>query len=143
MPNVVVKTYDPKSISVSFGGVTISGYADGTFVRVTRSGNLFDKKKGAAGDVERVNKNAFDFSVEITLQQTAAANQALSVVANADSVANLGVAPLVIKDLLGNTLFMAPQAWIAKDPDLEYGDDTAGRVWLFETGNAGLNLGGN
>jgi len=30
-----------------------------------------------------------------------------------------------------------------KDPDAEFGDDTSGRAWLFETGAAGSLLGGN
>lgn len=143
MANILVRTYDPKMVTISFLGQTLSGFADGTFITITRSGNLFNKKKGAAGDVERINTNALDFSVELTLQQTAASNQVLSGLANADSVGNVGVGPLQVKDLNGDTLFLAPQAWIAKDPDVTYGDDTNGRTWLFETGDAGLNLAGN
>ena len=67
MADLTVKTYDPKQVVITFGVIPISGYADGTFVSVNRSGDAFTKKKGAAGDVERVNKNQGDFEVTVTL----------------------------------------------------------------------------
>lgn len=138
-----VATYDPKMVTIAWGGMILSGFAEGTFIKITRNGNAFDKKRGAGGDVERVNKNAYDFQVELTLLQTSTSNANLSVALTADQVSNVGVLPLIIKDLLGTTLFTAPQAWIAKDPDAEFGDDTSSRAWLFETGAAGSLLGGN
>ena len=142
-PDLTVKTYDPKAITLAWGPVIVSGYADGTFLKVTRSGNAFEKKKGAEGTVERINKNAYDFTVEVTLLQTASANTVLSGLMDADQLGNVGVFPLIIKDLLGQTLFSAPQAWIAKDPDWEDGDDLNTRTWTFETGPAAQLVGGN
>lgn len=141
--NPAVKTYDPKMVSIAWGSIIISGYADGTFVNVTRSSEAFTKKRGAGGDVERVNKNAFDHTVEITLLQTSSTNTALSAALAADQLGNVGVLPLTIKDLNGQTLFTAPQAWISQDPALEDGDDTTNRTWTFETGPSVSVIGGN
>ena len=143
MPNPVVKTFDPKMVVMTFGVIPISGYADGTFVRVKRSGDAFTKKKGAGGDIERINRNQGDFEVAITLQQTSGTNQELSAVLAVDIATNAGVFPLPIKDLLGNTLFFAPQAWIRKDPEWEDGDDTNSRAWVFDTGIGSNLVGGN
>ena len=104
-PDLTVKTYDPKMVVITFGVIPISGYAEGTFVSVNRSGDAFVKSKGAGGDVERINKNQGDFEVTVTLQQTATVNAELSAALAADQVTNAGVFPLTIKDLLGKTLF--------------------------------------
>jgi len=143
VPNAAVKTYDPKFIVITFGTTPISGYAQGTFVRVSRSGDAFTKRKGAGGDVERVNKNQGDFEVSVTLLQTASSNAELSALLAADQATDAGVFPLTIKDLLGNTLFFAPQAWIRKDPDWEDGDDLNSREWTFDTGIGANLVGGN
>lgn len=143
VPNAAVKTYDPKMVVVTFGTLSFAGYAQGTFVRVSRSGDAFGKRKGAGGDVERINRNQGDFEVAVTLLQTSSTNQELSAILAADQVTNAGVFPLTIEDLLGNTLFFAPQAWIRKDPDWEDGDDLNSREWIFDTGIAANNVGGN
>ena len=142
-PNLAVKTYDPKMIVITFGVIPISGYAEGTFVRVNRSGDAFSKSKGAGGDVERINRNQGDFEVSLTLQQTAGTNAELSAALAADMATNAGVFPLTIKDLLGQTLFYAPQAWIRKDPEWEDGDELNAREWTFDTGIGSNFLGGN
>lgn len=143
VPNVGVKTYDPKMVIVTFGTLSFAGYADGTFIRVSRSGDAFGKRKGAGGDVERINRNQGDFEVSITLLQTSSTNQELSAILAADQVTNAGVFPLTIEDTLGHTLFFAPQAWIRKDPDWEDGDDLNNREWIFDTGIATNTVGGN
>jgi len=143
MANLSVKTYDPKMIVITFGSVPISGYAEGTFVRVNRSGDAFSKSKGAGGDVERVNRNQGDFEVSVTLQQTSSSNSELSTILAADQVSNAGVFPLTIKDLLTDkVLFFAPQAWIRKDPEWEDGDELNSREWTFDTGIAANLVGG-
>ena len=142
-PDLTVKTYDPKMVVITFGVIPISGYAEGTFVSVNRSGDAFVKSKGAGGDVERINKNQGDFEVTVTLQQTATVNAELSAALAADMVTNAGVFPLTIKDLLGKTLFYAPQAWIRKDPEWEDGDDLNTRAWVFYTGIGANLVGGN
>lgn len=143
MADLTVKTYDPKQVVITFGVIPISGYADGTFVSVNRSGDAFTKKKGAAGDVERINLNQGDFDVSITLQQTSSTNQELAAALAADIATNAGVFPLTIKDLLGTTLFFAPQAWIRKDPEWEDGDELNSRAWVFDTGIGSNLVGGN
>ena len=142
-PDLTVRTYDPKMVCISFGATTISGYADGTFVKVTPSGESFSKKRGADGSVERVNKNAFDYTVELTLMQTSSSNTALSILLNADKLSNAGVLPFIIKDLLGQTLFSAPQAWIAQEADMEDGGDLPDRTWTFHAGPSASVVGGN
>ena len=143
MPNPAVKTFDPKMVVITWGVIAISGYAEGSFVRVNRSGDAFAKSKGACGDIERINRNQGDFDVSLTLQQTSSTNQELAAALAADIATNAGVFPLTIKDLLGTTLFFAPQAWIRKDPEWEDGDELNSREWAFDTGIGANLVGGN
>lgn len=138
-----VRTYDPKKVIITFGAVVLTGYAEGTFVTIARSGDLFEKTKGADGGVDRVNKNAFDYAVTATIRQTSPTNAVLSAIAAADQISNAGVLPLVVRDLNGTTLFTAAQAWIAKDPDDEFSDTISDREWRFDTGPAAKLTGGN
>ncbi len=141
--DLVVRTYDPKLIIINFGEVIFTSFADGTFVTVTRNGNLFDKRKGADGSVDRINRNASDFEVAITLMQTSITNDLLSALALIDRTTNAGKRPLIIKDLNGTTLFFASQAWIQADPNDEEGDSLGTREWMFATGYAEKFTGGN
>lgn len=139
----VVRTYDPKLIVVTFGGIIFTGFMSGTFVTVTQNGEDFTKDKGADGTVDRVNNNADDYAVACTIKQTSLTNDALSLVRATDKLSNTGKLPFQIKDLNGTSLFFAAQAWIRKAPDPDYGDALTGREWGFDTGPAAQFIGGN
>jgi len=143
MTDPAVRTYDPKKVIITFGAVLFSGYADGSIVTITRNGNLFDKRKGADGSVDRINMNSNDYEVQINLMQSSITNDLLSAIAIADLLANTGINPLTVKDLSGTTLFFAAQAWIQKDPDDEFGDSLGARQWTLATGIASKFTGGN
>lgn len=143
MADLTVRTYDPKKVIVTVGVHVLTGYPDGTFIKIKRGGDAFEKAVGADGTVDRINKNRTDYEVEVTLKATSPLNAILSGLLVADQLSNAGVLPLTIADLSGNSLFSAPQAWLRKDPDVEYADSLGTRTWLFDTG-AGVNLiGGN
>lgn len=139
----IVRTYDPKLIIITFGPVIVSGYAEGTFLSIARNGDVFEKSKGADGSVDRINRNANDYSATLTLKQTSLTNDAFSLILKQDQLTNTGKYPLTVKDLNGTTLFFAPQAWIGKDPDPEYSDSLSAREWRLDTGNAQFTQGGN
>ena len=141
--DTLVRTFDPKQVIVTFGAHIVSGYAEGTFISIERNGDGFEKSRGADGSIDRINKNAFDYSVTLTIKQTALSNGVLSALFSADQLSNNGVLPLSVKDLSGNSVFVAPQAWIMNDPSDEYGDTLASREWKFDTGIASKFSGGN
>jgi hypothetical protein len=136
MKNNNVLTYDPKKLIMIWGPIEINGYADGTFLKITPSADAFTKKVGADGEVVRI-KSANDTSeVEFTLGQTSLTNAQLSAAHTLDKALGLGVFPLLIKDLLGTTLYTWPQAWIKKTPSISRGSDVQDTVWTFDTGQA-------
>jgi hypothetical protein len=136
--NPFVTTYDPKKVIITFGGVPIGGYADGTFVQVDPSGDFFTKKVGADGEVARAMSNDNTHTVVITLQQSSLSNPYLSACKNMDKLTGLGMLPLSITDLNGATLFTWPQAWVTGDPSWGYAKENTDRAWTFNTGQAVL-----
>jgi hypothetical protein len=136
MANGFVKTYDPKKVIVTFGGVPLTGFADGTFVSVTAPTDRFSKKVGADGEVARTRSNDDTHEVTLTLIQTSLSNSYLSSIAAIDKVSNLGIRPLTITDLSGGTIFFWPQAWIRKTPDTDFAKESGDRAWVFDTGQS-------
>lgn len=141
--DVAVRTYDPKQIVITFGGTIMTGFADGTFVTIAGNGDAFTKVRGADGGVDRVNNNANDYRVTVTLKQTSLANDLLSAQHVLDKAANSGKLPLTVKDLNGTMVFFAPQAWVAKEPDPELSNTMSNRQWMFDTGPATMDVGSN
>ena len=55
-----------------------------------------------------------------------------------------GLLPLLIKDLSGQTLFSAEQAWVANMPEASYGRSIDSREWTLYTGQVTAPIiGGN
>lgn len=143
MADLTVRTYDPNQVIVTFGGVPITGFAEGTGISIKRNGDAFTKVRGADGSVDRINNNAYDFEVTLTLKQTSPMNEYLSGILIADQLSNAGTVPMMIKDNNGVSLFVAGQSWIKKDPEVAYADKMSDRQWTFDTGAAALLVGGN
>jgi hypothetical protein len=140
MAGKTVATYDPKKVIITFGGVPLSGFADGTFINVTGASDTFVKSVGADGEVARGRSNDETCEVTLTLMQTSLSNVYLNTVKEADKISSSGVKPLSITDLSGTGLMFWPQAWIRKAPDVEYAKEVGDRAWIFDTGQPGSLL---
>ncbi len=138
----LVKTYDPKKVIVTFGGVPITGFADGTFVQVDPNAESFTRKVGADGEVVRAKTNDNTHTVVITLQQSSASNSFLGNAYNTDKLTGAGMLPLSITDLNGGTIAFWPQAWIQTDPSWGYAKETTDRGWTLHTGQIATNAKG-
>ncbi len=139
-----MKTYDPKGVIVTFNGVPIVGYADGTFISISPSGDRFTKMVGADGEVARSKSNDYTSEVTITLLQTSISNDFLNSQMQLDKLANSGKGTLQIKDMLGTSLHFWKDAWIKAPPDAEFSKEVSDRAWVFDTGQADIEtFGGN
>ena len=138
-----VKTYDPKNVSVIYGGKIITGFADGTFITAERNEQAYTLKVGVDGEGARARNNNKSGKVSIVLMQTSSSNDDLSGFALADELGNAGVAPLYIKDHNGTTLVTALSAWIQKMPNMEDGKEIQNRTWVIETDELNMFVGGN
>lgn len=141
---MAVKTFDPKGLVVTYGGVVLTGFMDGEAIKVMRDNDSFVKSTGLDGETTRVRQVDRAGSVTLTFQQTADANNVLSAAAIADEATNSGIAPFLIKDLNGTTLLFAAHAWVKKPADATFEKGAvSGREWTLDTGAIDMLVGGN
>lgn len=144
--NTLVATYDPKKVIITYGGIPIGGYADGTFVEVAPNAETWTKKVGADGEVVRSESNDNTHTVTLTLQQSSESNKYLSNCKNMDKLTGQGMQSLSITDLNGETLFFWQQAWVQTDPTFGFAKEATDRQWVLHTGQisqqaeSGLNF---
>lgn len=140
---MAVRTYDPKSVVITVGGIPMSGYADGTFCEVTRDDVAFTKVVGADGTTTRVKSNNTGGSLVITLKQSSPSNDVLSGFAQADELANAGVVPILVKDLSGNSIYFSATGWIQKVADSTFGNEINNRTWTLDLADVDIFVGSN
>ncbi|PDO11575.1 MAG: DUF3277 domain-containing protein [Candidatus Reconcilbacillus cellulovorans] len=68
MPQIT--SYDAKNVTVTVGGVYITGFAEGSFVECEKAEDTFQTSVGAQGDVAVSEVNNPIGTITITLQQT-------------------------------------------------------------------------
>ena len=140
------QAFDPAQVIVTVGSRSISGYADGTFVSISRDADSFSKYVGADGVVARTKTNNFSGSVTITLMQTSPDNDYLSALLSAaenSSVNGAGVFNVKITDKTGTSVFTSANGWIRKPPDVEYSREFSTREWVIDVDRLTMQIGGN
>lgn len=140
---MAVKTYSPKKVSVVIGGFIISGYAEGSFVKVEYEDDAFTKVTGADGETSRTHSANISGTITLTLLQTSESNDVLSGLHIADRLSLQGVVPVLIKDNNGTTFAGAPEAWIKKMPESEFAKEMGEREWVIDCGALLYTTGGN
>ena len=129
-----VLTYDPKRVQVIFGARQLSGFADDSIISIAPHGEGMQLYVGADGEVGRSIDPDHTFEVTISLATTSKSNTYLSNVYNADRAGGNGMLPLMIKDLSGDTLFFAEQAWVSNFPEAGRGRTIDTQEWVIQTG---------
>lgn len=140
---MAVRTFDPKSVVITIGGVPMSGFADGTFLEVTADTQQFTKVVGADGYTTRVKSNNYGGVMTLTLSQSSPSNDVLSGFLALDRTANAGVVPILIKDLSGSTIIFSGTGWIQQFPDVTFGNEINNRAWALDLADIDILIGGN
>lgn len=139
----MVKTYDPKNVSLIVGGKIIGGFTDGTFITAERNEAMWNLKVGVDGIGTRAKTNNTSGKITIVLHQSSNSNDDLSALAAADELANSGAVPVLLRDNSGRTLCTALTAWIQKYANAEFGKEVSNRTWVMETDQLVIFDGGN
>lgn len=149
MSNELLGTYTPEEVTVTISGVfgvhTISGFADGSYVNVSRmvaASELYIGGDLTAYRVKRRNKSA---TVGITLHAAAVSNTVLQQIQAADESdsGNTYVFSILIKDGSGMSKFFARQAFIASVPDTSFSTGADTRDWTIQAVSMNFEVGGN
>lgn len=140
-----MKNYSPQFVTISYQGINITGFADGTFIEAERTADGFTKKVGAGGDVVRVQSMDRTGKVTVTLQSQSATNDLLMAIAKSDELTGAAFGSLMIKDI--NTASILPlvfskEAWIMKIPKIDRAKEALNVVWVFECADIDLEPSG-
>lgn len=139
-------SYDPKQVSLSLVFKTESGlettsialddYAEGTFIRVSRTRPMWSKRVGATGAVTRSKSNDKSGSLTITLEQGSRINALLTAAAIADEDTNAAIAGMMLKDANGEPdaedLVTGKNAWLVGLPDMMKGGEAGTVEWVLD-----------
>lgn len=137
-------TYSPSDVTITIAGLySVTGYADGTFVRIIKDTQQITTVRAMDGTMSRVKSPDTGWKVEITLAQSSSGNDILSTLWNVDNVTGMGKFPLFIKDGTGSTMFMAASAWIEDLPEVVFSNQMETRTWRFAATEVVVNIGGN
>lgn len=149
MADALLGNYSPESVVVvlSKGDFvhTIQGYADGTFInvsRITPASELYVGSDLSAGRVKRRNKAS---TITLTLHQFSVSNEVLQNLQRADEEddTDTWVVAMTIKDNSGTTLFSSNQAFVATIPDTTLSSTTETRDWVLQAVSLASNVGSN
>lgn len=124
--------YDPKNIVAIWGSITLSGFIDGSFIKVERKNDTFSMQEGVLGDVTRVRSHKRSGRVTFSLMQGSLVNDLLSAAHRSDELAGDAYDAFMIQDLNGNTLLTAPNAWLVKPADTEFSNEGSPREWMLD-----------
>jgi hypothetical protein len=128
---MALKTYDFRKVAVLVSGVPITGFADGDAISVEFP-ESWTKQIGAGGAHTRSRNNDQSAQMTLTLQQTSLSNAFLSGLAAADELTGAPILGVLIKDLRGNDLLAAAQAYCSQRPGLTFGKDSGTREWVIQ-----------
>lgn len=138
-----IRTYDPRSVIITIGGVPMSGFSDGTFLEVVRDEATWTKVVGADGYVTRGKTNNFTGTLTLTLKQSSPSNDVLSGFIALDEVSNSGIVPILVKDLSGNSTYFSGQGWVRQYANSTFAKDITDREWTVDLGQLDLFVGSN
>lgn len=134
--------YDPSQVAFNVGGVDTNGFAEGTFIKVTRNKDAFTTVVGSDGEATRVKTIDISGLLEVTLQQSSPSNDYFSSLATRDEQSSTGNVPIFMTDKNGTTIARCKTGWVKKKPDSEFSNVSSNRVWVFETGALFYDVGG-
>lgn len=139
-----LNTYSPSDVIVSLAGIhTVTGYADGIFIRIMKEAKPFEKARAMNGEISRIYNDDDVFRVELTLMQSSSSNNYLSMLYNIDAATRIGKFPLFIKDTRGQTQFLSATTWIEQIPDVTFSNGMETRTWVFGCSDAAIMVAGN
>lgn len=121
-----VNTYDPLDVNVVAKGVILTGFADGTMIKVEADEDSYTAYVGTKGEVTRARNANKMGKITVTLAQDSPSNAYLSRLAKGKDTF-----PVSVVDQNFDTTSGGNDCWIQKRSGPEYGKDVGTREWVF------------
>lgn len=131
----ILGTYSPENMTIVLSNSkmshTVSGYADGTFLSISRQAPHATLYTGADLSNARVVRGNKGATVSLTLHQAGESNDILSALLAADETSRDGsdCFSVTIVDTIGRSKYYSPVAFLGNNPDASFGVDIEAREW--------------
>lgn len=145
----ILASYSPEDIDVvisnSLFTYKITGYADSTFLNITRVIPHAELYVGADGSNARVVRAVKNCDITLTLHNASESNDVLSqlLIRDEDSRDGSDVFSITIKDNIGRTVASAGSCFIGTSPDIDFGTEVSERDWVLHAIGMDIFEGGN
>lgn len=143
MADPFFRTYQPDLVSVTFGALIMTGFAQDSMITVARKTPTWTSTVGSQGYVTRAKTLDRRGDITITLDMSSPSNDDLMSLFNADEKTGKGALSFIMVDGSGSTVVSAPAAWIVQPATIEMGGAITARQWTFEAANLEMYVGGN
>lgn len=130
--------YDPKRVTQTLGGVTVTGFVEGSKVSVSKADGITSTTRGIDGDDISINiNNQKDGTVSFTLMHNHPFNRSMMAWHNA-YIQKTGpyYLPYELNDPSGVSLTTI--AWLETQPDYEAAQETGELTWVMHVRDANL-----
>lgn len=138
----MLKSYDPKKVSISLADGIIDGFAEGEFLNIAYDEDQVGLTIGSDGEGARVITNILSATITVTLLQTSESNRFLNALWNQDRLTAKGKGKFNVKDNGpdGQEQASAENCWIMKHPDIVYSNGIESRAWTLQTENLDVRI---
>lgn len=136
--------YVPEEVTVVIAGLLAAeGFADGTFINITKDEAPYRSRTTADGQVVRLYRNSQTYTVDLTFHIGSVTNDFLTKLWQLDEITQKGKFPIMVKDGSGSDLFFSATSWIEGLPTLVKSTNVDTRTWRIKCASAGVNFGNN
>ena len=136
--------YLPEEVYVVIAGVlNAEGFAEGSFINITKDEMPYRSRTTADGQVIRIYRNSQTYTVDLTFHIGSISNDFLTKLWQLDEITQKAKFPLLIKDGSGSDLFFSATSWIEGLPSLTKSTGVDTRTWRIKCSSAVINYGNN
>lgn len=141
-PNDVTVVITQRSSGIAH---IVSGYSEDSIVNIERSAETFTMYTGADNTSTRIYNANKSATVTLSLQQTSASNDILSLLYANDSNSrnSSGLFSLQISDSSGRSRYFSDDAYVGVVPNSQFGNSMQVRDWVLHAHNLDTYIGGN
>lgn len=137
-------TYIPEEVTVVIAGLLAAeGFADGTFINITKDEAPYRSRTTSDGQTIRIYRNSQTYTVELIFHIGSITNDFLTKLWQLDEITQKGKFPIMIKDGSGSDLFFSATSWIEGLPTMVKSTSVDTRTWRIKCASAGVNFGNN
>jgi hypothetical protein len=140
---MTIANYLPDDVNCLAFGIPLGGFADGTFISITKDKVPFGTTETADGSISRLYTNSQTYTISLTFHRGSTSNDILTKLWQLDEFTQMGKFPLFIKDLSGTDLFFSTNTWIEGIPSMVQSTSFDSRTWILRSSQAVINVGSN